>query len=193
MGKIFCLIGKSGVGKNALYERIVDDTDLNITPIIPYTTRPKRKDEKDGNQYHFVSTSYMQNLDSKNEIIERREYLTTKGIWHYFTKKFTNVVDKNYIIITTPSAIANFLEEFGSEYIAIVLLKADDKTRLERSIARESTEKNPNYSEVCRRYLADEKDFQHINEYKDILMFNIDTNCDMDSCLFQFKAIVSNI
>lgn len=39
-------------------------------------------------------------------------------------------------------------------------IKANDKTRLLRSINRE---KNPNCSEICRRFLADKIDFSNID------------------------------
>lgn len=193
MGKLVCLIGKSGVGKNVLFDRIIDDVGINIIPLIPYTTRPKRENEIDGNQYHFVSESYMNELESNDQIIEKREYLTTKGIWYYFTVKFELVSNQNYITITTPNGINNLIKSVGPENIVVIFLNADDRIRLNRSISRESMESKPNYAEVCRRYLSDEKDFQHIYENRYLLQFSIDSNHDIASCLNQFKSILDKV
>ena len=42
-------------------------------------------------------------------------------------------------------------------------IEVDDMTRIERSLKREKEQKNPCVSEVCRRFLADEKDFSKEN------------------------------
>jgi guanylate kinase len=38
-------------------------------------------------------------------------------------------------------------------------LQVDDHTRLERALEREGRQYEPNYSEICRRFLEDTKDF----------------------------------
>ena len=40
MGKIFCLMGKSSSGKDTIFKKIRDDKELNLKPIVSYTTRP---------------------------------------------------------------------------------------------------------------------------------------------------------
>ena len=188
MGKLFCILGKSGVGKNTLFDLILNDADIDIKPVVPYTTRPMRENETNGVEYHFVSVPRMNEMDAANEIIEKREYQTIKGLWHYFTVKFDISGAKNHIIITTPYAIPKFMKGLGAENVVVVYLYADDKTRLERSISRESKEAAPNYAEVCRRYLADEEDFKGMAGWYHAHKFDIDTACNMKGCLAQFKA-----
>ena len=48
---------------------------------------------------------------------------------------------------------------FGENALIPVYLYSSDETRLLRSIRREKKQANPNFKEVCRRFLADEKDF----------------------------------
>ena len=55
MGKIFCLMGKSSSGKDTIFKELKDDTDLNLKPIISYTTRPKRVSETQGIEYFFIA------------------------------------------------------------------------------------------------------------------------------------------
>ena len=38
-------------------------------------------------------------------------------------------------------------------------IETDDGVRLERALMRERRQKEPKYAEMCRRFLADEKDF----------------------------------
>ena len=55
MGKIFCLMGKSSCGKDTLYKRILSDSSLPLKTLIPYTTRPPRKEERNGVEYYFLT------------------------------------------------------------------------------------------------------------------------------------------
>ena len=46
MGKLFCLIGKSASGKDAIFRYLRDNKELGLKEIVPYTTRPMRKGKK---------------------------------------------------------------------------------------------------------------------------------------------------
>ncbi len=54
MGKIFCIMGKSGSGKDTILKEINKVEDLNLKTIVTYTTRPKRNNETDGVEYFFI-------------------------------------------------------------------------------------------------------------------------------------------
>ena len=49
---------------------------------------------------------------------------------------------------------------FGKENVIPIYIQVDDGVRLERALERERTQKEPKYAELCRRFLADEKDFR---------------------------------
>lgn len=51
MGKIFCLMGKSASGKDTIYSRLLKMPELTLKKVIPYTTRPMRQGEIDGDTY----------------------------------------------------------------------------------------------------------------------------------------------
>ena len=40
-----------------------------------------------------------------------------------------------------------------------IYIEVDDGVRLERALKREREQENPKYEELCRRFLADSKDF----------------------------------
>jgi len=46
MGKLFCLIGKSASGKDAIFRYLRDNKELGLKEIVPYTTRPMRKGDR---------------------------------------------------------------------------------------------------------------------------------------------------
>lgn len=159
MGKLFCIIGKSGAGKDTVLSGILNKNISLLKPVVTYTTRPKRKNETEGKEYHFVNDSELTRLDGEGRVIEKRTYHTVYGDWHYFTCHIDISGREDYIMIGTPDVVDKLYEHYDSDRIIVIYLQLDEKERLLRCINRESQQKVPNYSEVCRRYLADEKDF----------------------------------
>ena len=51
MGKIVYLMGKSSTGKDTIFKKLLEDKSLALKNIVPYTTRPIRGGEKDGQEY----------------------------------------------------------------------------------------------------------------------------------------------
>ena len=85
MGKIYCVMGKSSSGKDTIYSRLMSQKDFNLKKIIPYTTRPIREGEVDGENYHFCTEDQLKKLETAGKIIELRAYDTVYGVWKYFT------------------------------------------------------------------------------------------------------------
>ena len=70
-----------------------------------------------------------------------------------------------------------------------VYINIDDGERLIRAINREKKQKNPGYEELCRRFLADSRDFSKEN----LERLGIDTyylNDDIDECLESIKELI---
>lgn len=174
MNHIYCIIGKSGTGKDTVLEEILKNVKIN--KLVPYTTRPMREGEVNGGNYHFVSKDEFIKMDESGLVIEKRFYDTVHGEWIYFTAVPQDTCDSDYIIITTQEAIPAFFEAFGEDRVHVIYLRIDDKLRLERCINRESMQDTPNYMEVCRRFIADEGDFDEktICSYKNVTV--IDTS-----------------
>ena len=85
MGKIFCLMGKSASGKDTIYSRLLQHEELNLKHVVPYTTRPIRSGETDGETYFFCTEEEALRMEQEGKIIELRAYHTVHGIWKYFT------------------------------------------------------------------------------------------------------------
>ena len=54
MGKIFYIFGKSSTGKDTIYKSLMENKELGLRPVVPYTTRPMRAKETPGVEYHFT-------------------------------------------------------------------------------------------------------------------------------------------
>lgn len=165
MGKIFCIMGKSATGKDTIYERLLKDEELNLKRIIPYTTRPIRDHEEDGREYHFVTEADVTKLQEKGLIVEMREYLTVYGPWKYFTVNDGNIKlnEENYFLIGTVEGYVSVRDYFGADVVKPIYVEVEDGDRLLRAIAREKKQDIPKYEEMCRRFLADSKDFSEEN------------------------------
>ena len=194
MGRIFCLMGKSSSGKDTIFKKIKDDKDLNLRPIISYTTRPKRVNETDGVEYFFINTDELKNFEKENKVIEQRVYHTVHGDWYYCTINDNQIdLDKNnYLLITTLEAYKSLRDYFGEEKVYPLYINVEDGIRLERAMNREKTQANPNYDELCRRFLADNKDFSDDN----LSSLNINkfyTNEDLEECINNIKEDILSL
>lgn len=160
MGKIFYILGKSASGKDSIYQELMRG-DLDLKPVVLYTTRPMRDDEKEGISYHFIGDEDFYKLRDQKKLIEYREYRTMHGIWRYMTVDDGQIdLKKNsFLMIGTLESYKKTAKYFGWENICPIYLTLDDGERLLRAIERERRQKHPKYAELCRRYLADEEDF----------------------------------
>ena len=158
-GKLFIIMGKSATGKDTLYAEI-RRRHPELRPVIPYTTRPIREGERDGETYRFVTGEKMRAMQAANQVIESRCYHTMRGDWYYFTAADEQLEgDENHIMITTLAGYEQIRDYFGENLVIPIYVEVDDVTRIERAITREKKEETPCIAEVCRRYLADEEDF----------------------------------
>lgn len=165
MGKIFCVMGKSATGKDTIYQKLLNESKLELKRIIPYTTRPIREGEVEGREYHFCTEEDVQKLEKEGRIVELRAYDTVYGIWKYFTVNDGTIqLDKeNYLLIGTLEAYIKIRDYFGEDKVLPIYIEVEDGERLLRAISREKLQDVPKYEEMCRRFLADAKDFSEEN------------------------------
>lgn len=164
MGKIFYIMGKSASGKDTIFKRI-RKKEKQLKTITLYTTRPIRENEKQGEEYFFVTEEKMDQLCKEGKVIEKRFYNTIHGIWYYFTVNDGQIdLDKNdYIMIGTLESYEKMKEYFGEDVMVPIYIEVEDGQRLSRALERERLQKEPKYEELCRRFLADAKDFSEEN------------------------------
>ena len=161
MTKIYYLMGKSATGKDTVFKELLS-RHPELKTIVMYTTRPIRDGERDGVEYYFTNQKKLEELSQAGKVIELRTYETVHGPWSYFTAddgQFDLESGQKYLMIGTLDSYEKMCRYFGNEVMVPLYLELPDGERLMRAQKREEKQKEPCYREVCRRYLADEKDF----------------------------------
>ncbi len=79
---IYLIAGQSATGKTT--QANILNQDENFHKIVSYTTRDKRKNEKDGIDYHFISTEKFKDLEKNNFFVAPVKY---SGNYYGIAKK----------------------------------------------------------------------------------------------------------
>ncbi|MCI9251698.1 MAG: guanylate kinase [Lachnospiraceae bacterium] len=161
MGKIFYIFGKSSTGKDTIYKNLMENKELGLRPVVPYTTRPMRARETPGMEYHFTDEEELSRLQAAGKVIELRAYETVHGIWKYFTVdgKHMDLANYNYAMVGVLDSFLAIREYYGADKVIPIYIEVEDGERLQRALDRERSQEEPKYAEMCRRFLTDSADF----------------------------------
>ena len=164
MGKIYYMLGKSSSGKDTLYKEVLKALP-KLKTLVLYTTRPIREGEQEGIEYHFVTNEELERFEKAGKIIEERTYDTVYGAWKYATIEDgqINLAAYDYLVIGTLESYAGMKKCYGAENLVPIYIEVEDGERLSRALSRERQQEQPKYEEMCRRFLADQKDFSEEN------------------------------
>ena len=121
------LVGHSASGKTEIANELKRDYDMK--KIITYTTRPKRINEIDDVDYHFVSEERFLELKEKDFFVE-----TTYFNGYYYGSSKEDVKD-DAVVILDPIGLSNFKNSKLDNIIAI-FLNCDENIRYNRMIKR---------------------------------------------------------
>ena len=191
MNKIFYLMGKSASGKDTIFRHLQEDGEFSFQTVVPYTTRPIRTGEVDGEDYFFTDEADLEKIRQEGKLIELRTYQTAHGPWNYFTVddgQF-DLAQSSYLMIGTLESYRSLRAYFGGTRLVPIFIDLDDGLRLQRALDRERAQEAPKYKEMCRRYLADLEDFteEKIAEAAIDIRFY---NNDLMECIDQIKAYI---
>lgn len=190
--KIYYLMGKSATGKDSIYKRLV--SEMQLKPILMSTTRPMRNGEVMDREYHFTNLGEFLNMQTANQIAEYRTYSIYDndayiGEWIYYTPRIElDTSECSRIGIGTIESYESLYDEYADKLVPIYI-EVNDNERFLRAVEREKLNDQPNYHELCRRYLADDKDFSDIK----LSLYNIYhkfTNDNIDDCVADIKQFI---
>lgn len=192
MGKIHMLMGKSSSGKDTIKNLLLKKFTLSewekfhLSEVTMYTTRPIRTGEENGKDYWFVDDDFLEEAKRNHKIVETRSYQTMHGVWNYFTYADSiNLNHNNYIYLNTLEAYHKLVSFYQQEQIIpYYIYVKDDGERLQRALNRERQQKNPKYTELCRRYISDEMDFS-IDKLNSIPNLKWYENDNLEECTNQ--------
>lgn len=183
MGKIFYVMGKSASGKDTIYKRLHDRMP-ELKTVTMYTTRPIRDGEENGVEYFFVDRSYLDQCRQDGNLIECRTYDTVYGPWSYFTPDDgqINLDNGNYLVMGTLESYGKMRDYYGKEALVPIYIHVEDGLRLKRALEREQQQTAPKYEEMCRRFLADQEDFNPVR-LEQCGITRLYENVDLEDCL----------
>ncbi|XP_065809952.1 MAGUK p55 subfamily member 7-like [Labrus bergylta] len=134
--RLVALVGPSGVGVSELKRRLLISDPDHYGVTVPYTTREKRKQEKDGVDYHFVSIHMFE-----EDILNQRfiEYGRHKA--HYYGTSLDSVnrvmaEGKVCLLDVHPSKIKHVYTSEYKPYVVFVKPPRIEELRLTRRRAK---------------------------------------------------------
>lgn len=149
--KVIAIFGKSAAGKDTLATQICETLGEKAKKIVSCTTRPKRDYEKDGEDYIFIKKLEFDKHIANGDMLE---FANFNG-WNYGTPLKSLDINKINVGVFNLEGIRNLIEDKRLDVFKIYLA-CDDKVRLMRALEREE---HPNCYEICRRFMADDRDF----------------------------------
>lgn len=183
--KVIAIVGMSGSGKTTLFNLFKETKMAQTTnQIIQYTTRPKRDNEIQDREYHFLESTqdYIAVLKTSN-ILEEMSY---KG-WHYFTTFDELSLNKINIGVFNPEAIMSMGNNKEIDLYTFEIV-ADQKIRLNRILTRNN---KADIVEAIRRTLSDKKSCQTM---RDFILNNADIFSKYEICQNNFpNELLTNL
>ena len=184
--KIIYIVGKSSVGKDTIYQILKNKMDVKT--YVMYTTRPIRTGEKDGIDYYYLKQEEMEKRinETNSKVMEYRTYNTIHGPWTYATiidEQFKS--EKDLLMegtLESYNAVKSYFENNKKVKVVPIYIEVDDGIRLERALKREMKQEHPKYEELCRRFLADSKDFSD-DKIRESGITKRFQNIDLDKCV----------
>ena len=156
--QILAFMGKSGSGKDFTANYLWEKAPYKFHKVVSCTTRPPRDNEVDGKDYHFIDVGSFAGHVLDGSMLEATCY---NNDWYYRTCADYLNPNKINVAVLNPEGIRRLAENDNVDLKVYLVEPFNDKERLIRILTRET---NPDCYEVCRRYLADTKMFEEIDD-----------------------------
>ena len=165
MIKILVLIGKTASGKDTVVNNLVKKHGFK--KLTTYTSRPKRKGEKDEVTYHYISEEDFKQRIKEGFFAEWKTYNTEFGVWYYGTAlDDLKMADDKTVIILTPDGYRDILDKLPEKPKSIYIY-ANNATIKER-LQKRGDDKD----EAARRIKYDNEDFKGVDQLVDRIVYN---------------------
>ena len=183
MISILILIGKTSSGKTLIKEKLIEK---GFTGITTFTSRPKRKGEKQDITYHFISEEEFKRKIEEGFFAEHKTYNTEFGKWYYGTAlEDLEKADDKSVIILTPDGYRDIVEKLSNRPTAIYIY-ANNAT-IKKRLLKRGDDKN----EAQRRLEHDNEDFKGIENEVDRIVYNNDDS-DIDDVVNKILKFVED-
>lgn len=171
------ILGESASGKTTLLKKFIE-ANPQYHKIVTYTTRPMRKGEVDGVDYHFITKDTFDELVKRDFFVEHAKYRE----WSYGTAK-ADCESQNTVAILTPAGF-RALKRLGYD-ITSIYVYVDRRSRLINILSR-----GDNIDEAYRRNLSDVGQFDEITQEVDYVIDNTGFHMDKNQVLKCLQEIL---
>ncbi len=180
-GHLFVIAAPSGAGKTSLVKALMErEPELQFS--VSYTTRKPRPNERDGEDYHFVSAQTFQAMVANNEFLEHARVFDN----HYGTAMITvqeALSAGRQLLLEIDWQGARQVRARLPEAFSIFILPPS-RSALEQRLRQRSTDSE----EVIRRRLQDSVlDLAHWPEFEFVVV-----NDKFETALDELQEIVRN-
>lgn len=172
---IIVLIGESASGKSTIEKELAS---YGYNKIVSYTTRPPRKNEINGIDYHFVTEEHLKKLEKMGHLAEKTVYRN----WHYGIS--INDCKDNTVVVVEPNGFRQ-LQKIKNISITSFYIKTSERKRLIRMAKR-----GDEIMEIFRRVISDQGVFQGIGQEVDYV---IDNDGDFTLSMKKILLILDNL
>ncbi len=177
------LTGKSGSGKDTIKKELIKN--YGYENIVTYTSRPKRRGEKDGVTYNFISEEEFKEKIEEGFFAEYKTYSVANGdVWYYgcSVRDIEHYEDENAIIILTPQGVRDVVKNVGINP-TVIYLYANRNTIIERLNNR-----GDDKEEIERRMKYDDSDFKNWENEVTKIVYN-NSNYDIKEVAYKVKQL----
>ncbi|MBU1090201.1 guanylate kinase [Patescibacteria group bacterium] len=136
VGKLFLVVGPSGVGKGTLVNRLRErHPEFYFSPSA--TTRIPRKGEKEGRQYHFFSEEEFAKMESAGKFLETATVHETEK-YGILREPILRAIQNGKVVIREVDiqGLRKIHENFKKEKFAAIFILPPDFVTLEKRILK---------------------------------------------------------
>lgn len=127
-GKLFIITGTSAVGKTSIAKRVLKKKK-KLTRSITFTSRKKRKSEKDGKDYHFITKEEFKKKIRKSDFLEwANNYGNLYGTDKKEITKFLNQ-GRNVLVVIDIKGALNINKKWPKAVTIFILPESTDQLK----------------------------------------------------------------
>lgn len=158
-GLIFVVSAPSGGGKTSLIKALLKK-DATLTHPASFTTRPPRRKEKNGRDYHFISGEEFKKRQAKGDFLEwsrpfGQRYATPKAAI------LRNIKRGRDVVLSLDVRGASFIRKQFKDAVLIYVLPPSLNALRKRLIGRSTDDSG----EITKRFSQAKKDIANLNKY----------------------------
>ncbi|XP_019897417.2 MAGUK p55 subfamily member 7 isoform X3 [Esox lucius] len=140
--RLVILVGPTGVGLNELKRKLLISDPQHFSVTVPHTSRPKRNQESEGVEYHFISKSIFETDIHSNKFVEHGEY---KGNYYGTSlDSVRSVLSKNKVCLldVQPHTVKHLRTAEFKPYVVFVKPPSIERLRETRRNAKVISDKD---------------------------------------------------